>query len=271
MANLKSQRNKKTAKTLSEEEEKIRDDKEKTRISKAQTTYYVNHKRFILGSTKMERFKYAVVDAIRLANKDQYSLLLQFEVELMKWKGIVLEEGGGFSLLQSIIICYTYATTVIISDRFLENEISPRIIPLCSFSGAKLFFEENRILFWRIEAAPAQSLINKFCKLSVGHARVVRPALVLFTALLVTFSPKFPFEEKFEQTFDLRHFVCGTGFAAGDEDDLGEEVNQATFRNVAPTNPAEDDEAMEDEVDVGDLFCSDDENTVDEEEDGDDD
>ncbi|KAL0582398.1 hypothetical protein ABG067_007750 [Albugo candida] len=268
--NIKSQR-KKTVKVLSEEEKQIRAEKQKTRHAKANKTYYQNKKRYINGSGKMHRFKTDVVNAIRLSNSDQMSLLLQFEMELVKWKSFVLGDGGSFTLLQSIILCYAYATTVITCNRFLEFDIAPRIVYIGFFSGAKAFFEKCRILFWRITAPPAQDLVNRFCSLSGVESRKFRPALVLSTALLVTFCSTFPFEEKYMVSFELREFLCGSGFGAGDEDDLEESVNDSTLRlNHTPTDPAQDEEFMNDEEDYGDLFDSDDEVSGDDDEEEDD-
>lgn len=258
------QRKARTRKALSAAEKKLRDDKRKATNKKAQTKFFKNNKRFILVTRKMHRFILDVVKAIRLSNNNQTSLLLQFEDQLDKWEKIVVGDNGGFTRLQSILICYTNATSVINSGRFLEKGMSPRVIPLCAFQGAKTFFEASRILSWRIEAAPAQPLIDNFCSLSTQDAVNIRPSLVLFTALLTTFCSSFPFPKKYQRDFNLEKIVFGSGCAFGDEEDLGEGVNQITFRrNHVPRNPEEDEDEELDKMegDYGDLFGSSDELT----------
>ncbi|KAL0582443.1 hypothetical protein ABG067_007695, partial [Albugo candida] len=207
----------------------------------------------------MNRIKEAVGEEIRLANNDRKSLLLRFEKELKKWQMFK------FSILQAMVVSYAYATSAIVSKRILEFNMKPRIVHLCHFEGARDFLKENSILSWRVEAPPAQRLINKFCLLEENKLKTLRPSLALITALFATFCDKFPFEAKYEPHFELKTLVIGSGVAVGDENDLGKEVNEATYRqNHVPTNPMDDDQFEVEKPEVyGDLFGSADEATTD--------
>lgn len=258
---LKKKRNTKPP-TLQELLQKL--DKKRESDRKAQRKRYQNVKERVLLEKKMKRFQQDVAKAIRFSNQDRTALLLQFEDQSEKWGKFSLI-GGKVKLqpLESFVLAYTFATSVIVSQRFLEFGISPRIVRMGYFPGASQFFTEKNLLYWRIEAPVSQRLIDGYCKLSESQAKVFRPALVLFTALLTTFLPVFPFKE-FTPSFGLARIVPGSSFGltVGEEDDLHRLTNEVTYRpNHVPKKPEEDED--EEEEDYGDLFGSEDERSTD--------
>ncbi|KAL0582399.1 hypothetical protein ABG067_007751 [Albugo candida] len=195
-----------TKKKIKQPKKKItsqeRVEKRKAVLSKAGKVYFKKKKGDILPKAKIHRFKLSVKSAIESANNYSEVLAILFEKELEKWETVP----GNFTIPQAMRLCYTHASSFIVNNgQFLKVEVEPKVVRLARFPGAKEFFDSKRLLPLINQPLPTQDLISKFCLIFDKEKSPVRDSLVFFTALLISFLPVFPFNDKYKSKLGFKY------------------------------------------------------------------